>query len=968
MADHKQEFKGAIRAKLQSLERDVEKGVYRCAFGFLSALNSTMNARAVGLLLKLPGQIAKPRYHVGGTLEAEQLSELTQKIDKLMTNMATAVSNSESPANVSSMPRTGRSDTGVWCQRWGGGLFIKLDRQSSTKLESFRRRKLSSLQYSRKSVQALFPKASRPSGNKELRSDGNGVPLILQRVWPSSGWRIARGMSAWVYAIDPFHDNEFSDPQGETVSEISDELSDVLGLWFSSKAAVLHARRWLKRQPATQGSMPAIYRHTVVWPVTPLEFSGFLDDFVPGRSFPLDDGKLDCVKAANGLQDIADSICSVRPSCQEPGCINCPGIGGCPQLEGDNKTIRALSALHLWISPFFSHFAIADSAEGQELRNKALEGLDLAVSCLDGISVRPLDFSHQAAKHNNTTAGAYAPNPSDEEHERRRYERKLLRFWLARAIDESLKRLRADWEQHPLQRQLLEYPAALGRLATVLLADQPWTAERIETLIQALAGYAHQILGVPDRLDLGVHLRQTLRGETALHTLKQRYRDHFFHTIEVCLIGHWMLLSHPDAATPATLADVLVAKCTAAKAEASAAASNRVEEAARWHVPEDARKFLANWWLAALTHDTAYGIDILGGTLRLLDYFKNHDAIGHFTKAVNASVKELSQQLCGVVPDIEGLKDDTGIAKGDHGLITAGHLDHSLAKIGTKDQIDYRPAVRAIAFHNTRHPKVDALRDPVAALLILCDTVQNWGRSQLGFTRSPAEVLSRIVEGGGSPNEEQFGPVEQFYFSMQPVPTGSTGTANSPRVHVWSEKNKLEIRLHYAPWTTRSPDRRQNVLFDWADMTYNLQRVDFSGWELELEIVERTPYAEPWKQTDQRLKPEDQKARELERFAAMVEEQSAAFLKPWLDAIREKKTGTAGAHGSALLYEAFPPPDDKDCGWEEVTFRLREMGEAFKSGRPLMGGRADMFGDVIKDWSKGSVASKEHLMEQRSPR
>jgi len=170
-------------------------------------------------------------------------------------------------------------------------------------------------------------------------------------------------------------------------------------------------------------------------------------------------------------------------------------------------------------------------------------------------------------------------------------------------------------------------------------------------------------------------------------------------------------------------------------------------------------ELLAKWWVASLVHDTAYGIDIFDGTLKLLEFFNSHSEIKNFVGGSRSIVAKLAEPLQKLAKE---LGSDNSLKKGDHGVIAAASLDEILKKLGPKTHEQFTPSVRAIAFHNTRHPAVNAGRDPIAALLILCDTVQEWGRSSLGFDRSPAVLLSRMMESSLTPPEEQFGPVKRF--------------------------------------------------------------------------------------------------------------------------------------------------------------------------------------------------------------
>ncbi|MCX6927180.1 MAG: hypothetical protein NT154_28840 [Verrucomicrobia bacterium] len=792
-----------------------------------------------------------------------------------------------------------------------------------------------------------------------------GAALYLLRVWPTPEWNAVKDRSAWVFIINP----QFVAPHlfEREREHLEQRFFDIVNEWFSTKMTVLEWRNQQGRTVASASGLRHLYEETIVWPVEPRAFAHLAEDFVP-RAGAERNGLPAYRDWWEALRHVADTAQNSGTGKGDHPCGQCSEAKRCPQNANDNSIIGALTGVHAWHLRFHQLGCAGSCTTGKESRqdpaqvllDAGIHGLHEAAKALDGDDTHALHFRQEADRRDCGFGAERARFTfALDEGRQRNFERKLLKFFLARAIYESSKKLGRKWRKHPLQRRLLDYPAALGRLATVLLADQPWTAERIETLIEVLSGYAHQVLGVPERLDLAMHLRQTLRGETALHTLKQRYRDHFFHTVEVCLIGHWLLRSQP--ARKRSLAEVLVAKCR--KAETQAAKKGPRTSAIPWFVPATPDDLLQNWWLAALSHDTAYGIDVLQGTLNLLGYFRNEKGVVEFTKNTQDCVSKLSAHLSELAPELAG---DMGICKGDHGLIAAGHLARSLDLIGKVERERFQPAVRAVAFHNTRHPRVDALRDPIAALLILCDTVQDWARSQLGFTRSPAEVLSRIVEGGETPATEQFGPVEAYFFSMSaPKGKSKAGKRQSwePRTHVWAQPNKLEIRLHYAAWMTEKPDCREKVLYNWADTTFNLQRVDFRGWGLKLHLVHRTPFAQKWKRDDPHFLELERRATELERFAAMVQEQSAAFLKPWLDAAGN------GEAASPIGYNLPAPKGEQtECRWEEVTFRLRELGAKFHQGLPLMDGTIGDFDAILQYWSKRATPSPEHRREQLPPR
>jgi hypothetical protein len=76
----------------------------------------------------------------------------------------------------------------------------------------------------------------------------------------------------------------------------------------------------------------------------------------------------------------------------------------------------------------------------------------------------------------------------------------------------------------------------ITRLVVATFAGTPYTAKTIEAIIWVLSEYAYNVLGVDRRFHIASHMRHAARGEPSLHMMKEFYRDHFFHTIEVCFL------------------------------------------------------------------------------------------------------------------------------------------------------------------------------------------------------------------------------------------------------------------------------------------------------------------------------------------------------------------------------------------------------------------------------------------------
>ena len=198
----------------------------------------------------------------------------------------------------------------------------------------------------------------------------------------------------------------------------------------------------------------------------------------------------------------------------------------------------------------------------------------------------------------------------------------------------------------------------LAVTASYLLGGQAFSDDLIHRLIQLLARFGHDELGIPRRIDLRAHLLQAARGEPALHSLKRYYRDHFFHALEVCFLGHVLLeLQIPDGSYLWQLVSKLIGR------------------------PMDHRAVLRQWYLAALLHDVGYAMDVLNGSWQHISFFKHSLALGNLRDSFQNAMHQLSQEdeLCRF-----GLVMEPGIER-DHGIIGALHLRALLENIKKTD-------------------------------------------------------------------------------------------------------------------------------------------------------------------------------------------------------------------------------------------------------------------------------------------
>ena len=771
--------------------------------------------------------------------------------------------------------------------------------------------------------------------------------ILVVSVWPSPHWLAHQQSRYWLYVWTP---RRFLGPGIGDGKHLAEELLSLGSEWFGWKHNRLAFREQLLQNPsnAPQDVVNALER-TIVRPVLPIHMSKVLRALI--KASPK--GMLGLIEV-DKYRNNSEQVIRLAEPCANPKLLGgdapplghaCKGCETCPQKDY-HDLIRIIAELVVWETGFWRATVSTGFRSDAYLLStqNAVTALECAAFVLDsntGDMRMRLDVD-------NVFLGS--------SHSR---ERVLLRFFVARAIRDAIIRFRVNWLPDVRRATVgeLQYLAELAELAVLLLTDDDWTPDALRNVIRVIAGYGHLVLSVPSIIDLARHLRQTLRGESALYTLKQRYRDHFFHTIEVCLIGFAFLRSRPNGIGENTLAELLPQKCRSwLKANVSDAHKVNAshEDVQVDFVPTDGQAFLAQWWVASLIHDTAYGIDVLKSTMDLLDFFGNHDAIGDFHRSVAAQIEHLHEDLRSVAPE---LKDDPTIGKGDHGVIAASHLQQSLQRNDSKLAETYLAAIRAIAFHNTKYPLIDAARDPVAALLILCDTIQDWGRSQLGYDRSATVILSRLVSSAGTPTEEQFGPVKAFSFSMTPA----AQVARAPRVigngmlpstagwepaeHVWSQSNgepQLMITLDYSQRACKGT----SVFFNWADTTLNLRRVDVRPWGLDLRIRHRLPF------TSNGGMPK------MQELAQFVYREEIGFIEPWVRLACQQNETRAVCH--TLIQQG-------DDVWETLTFNLLELSRTFADGDRLMLGTLGAFEDAISRMPNPLAPLDTQEPRQRSP-
>jgi hypothetical protein len=160
---------------------------------------------------------------------------------------------------------------------------------------------------------------------------------------------------------------------------------------------------------------------------------------------------------------------------------------------------------------------------------------------------------------------------------------------------------------------------------------------------------------------------------------------------------------------------------------------------------------------------------------------------------------------------------------------------------------------------------------------------------------------------------------------------------------------RIRISLQYRDWI-----QNNNGVFDlWLDASCNLQRLDLTDCPFDVEVIFTTP------QHASAAAP-DQPTSNLHRLRDAARETHMTFMEKWFpdhDVTAPLHGGCRTSNG-AVEHEAWS--DGNKAAWDEVTLRVRELGEERLIVKPIDEIRRCLTrwrhyqDDVIFDWEYGS--------------
>ena len=267
-----------------------------------------------------------------------------------------------------------------------------------------------------------------------------------------------------------------------------------------------------------------------------------------------------------------------------------------------------------------------------------------------------------------------------------------------------------------------------------------------EAQIYLVAQYAYHHIGVPRELCIYERLMRQYRAELFLYASGNLYRDHSYHAMDVCLLGELLLRSSTSGASgspPTTFGEQLLTMTIASRSceeeckEADHTVSDAPGDDASAGVSFDL--FMCAWYVAALCHDLGYLYervsrlvkplgDIAGAGLQAVIDALQEGLTNGAKEALHTARKVAHTNCPELVSCLSNIDADDGSL--DHGVAAWLHLC-AWQKDSKNEHRCIPLALRAIARHNLTDHTLKASEEPLTALLILCDHIQEWGRPRV---------------------------------------------------------------------------------------------------------------------------------------------------------------------------------------------------------------------------------------------
>jgi len=324
----------------------------------------------------------------------------------------------------------------------------------------------------------------------------------------------------------------------------------------------------------------------------------------------------------------------------------------------------------------------------------------------------------------------------------------------------------------------------------------------VDSLIFLLSEYAHRVERLPRRIPLYKVMSDIWSCEAILYTVREGYRDHLHHVVNVCLLGMVLM---------------------------EAGLFEKLDPKWKQMTEDLKRRRRRNWILSGLLHDVGYGLDLNRHMIPHLHFFKACPILKKFQENLAKDFERSEQILCALLD--QWFSFGTLSDKLDHGIVSAMHLLF-LAHAGEDLDKEAKPseewcediceAFEAIGKHNLEGTHIIPWESPLAFLLFLCDHLQEWDRPRPDSIQMRRSV-STLVHRPGDCSAAGSNIVRYFSTNLR----WNNETVKLP------DSDQLRLTLHC---NDAGREHFEPALI-WCYNTYDFQRVDQSKWLYDFSVV-----------------------------------------------------------------------------------------------------------------------------------
>ena len=317
----------------------------------------------------------------------------------------------------------------------------------------------------------------------------------------------------------------------------------------------------------------------------------------------------------------------------------------------------------------------------------------------------------------------------------------------------------------------------------------------IMALSYLIGMYSIEILEVDSFFKIEDHLNKFVDAQTLLFSTKSNYRDHFFHMVDICFLGLFLLNAQINGES---YVDLLARE-----------SKTSVKELKK------------NWFVGALFHDIGYIFALFNSILKEVEFITSPD-IDRIRNNLAASLQKETQvfyeSFYNKILKKNGINDQFAHSELDHGVISSAHVINIVknGKNSAANIKNYLPAITAILRHNLSGIKEQSIKEePLGTVLTLLDELQEWGRPRYD-SHSIKSKMAGSFQFNDSISFETGFLIDCIFLKVENDFNPYTGKGTI------SYKNNWDFTLDYS----HINDQQFNIIFPWFQKSCKFQRLN----------------------------------------------------------------------------------------------------------------------------------------------